>query len=337
VGHRARGLVDPDYNNADLNPLVPSIDLDDTAPNDSIYILPANSGLLQGCGNFPDGLVTATYPNCTFGASSWTWMGFRDQGDAGQSRDPQGRYFHGISYGPTLQNMNNGGLDNLRITTASGAASVLWFNGGNYRVAANFGFGPVAGNETPGWLEGQRCEVLPVELLHFTASEIGGTVRLAWATASEHNSDHFTVDRSTDGVWFVPIAQVPAAGDAQQRIDYLHDDAEPPVGTVFYRLRQFDRDGTEHTGPVAVVVRSGTVALSAWAQDGQVHLRTAGDAVRWSLVDLLGRTLSAGGPSAEPVIGIPEGTALLVVEAGADRQVFRVVRAGGAAVVTPLR
>lgn len=334
------------YNNADLNALVPPIDLDDTAPNDSIYILPANSGLLQGCGNFPDGLVTATYPNCTFGASSWTWMGFRDQGDAGQSRDPQGRYFHGISYGPTLQNMNNGGLDNLRITTASGAASVVWFNGGNYRVAANFGFGPVAGNETPGapnnaaneaWLEGQRCEVLPVELLHFTASEIGGIVRLAWATASEQNSDHFTVDRSTDGVWFVPIAQVPAAGDAQQRIDYLHDDVEPPARTVYYRLRQFDRDGTEHTGPVAVVVRSGTVALSVWAQDGQVHLLTAGAAVRWSVVDLLGRTFTTGGPSTDPVIGIPEGAALLLVEAGAERQVFRVVRAGGAAVVSPLR
>lgn len=332
------------YNGTDLNALVPPADLDDTAPNDSIYILPATSTLLQGCGNFPDGLVTATYPNCTFGGASWTWIGLRDQGDAGQTRDPQGRYFHGISYGPNLQNMNNGGLDNLRITTAGGAASVLWFNGGNFRQAASFSAGPVVGNETPGaannasnraWLKGIRCSVLPVELLYFTASAGAGGVRLAWATATEQSSDHFVVDRSTDGRWFSPIAHIPASGASATRVDYVHDDAPAPAGLLYYRLRQFDQDGAEHTGPVAAVLPgSDGPPMAAWGEAGAVRLDLGGGDARWRLLDSAGRTLAEGRATGTAGIVVPAGPSLLLVHDARAQHVLRIVSVNGHVAVT---
>ncbi|MBK9758884.1 MAG: hypothetical protein IPO90_02650 [Flavobacteriales bacterium] len=324
------------YNNADVNALVPAMDPSDTAPQDSIYILPANHVLLQGCGNYPDGLVTGTYPTCTYNAGSWTWMGYRDQGDAGQTRDANGRYFHGFSYGPSIQNMNNGGLDNLRITTLDGITRVIWFNSGDYRQAANFGNSLVAGYETPGdfnnpsnriWMRALRCAVLPVELIRFEAEDIGNTVRLRWSTASESNSDHFLVDRSSDGQWFEPIASTSAAGNSQQQVDYLYDDQQPLQGISYYRLRQFDLDGAEHTGPVVAVVRQphGTCTVNGDAAGIQAWF-TGNEPQPWSLVDMTGRILASGTGVESPVrVAVPEGISLFMAGSADAPMVFRVL------------
>ncbi len=336
------------YNGADLNASVPAMDPSDLAPHDSIYILPATSVLLNGCGNFPDGLVTANYPACTYGAGSWTWMGYRDQGDAGQTRDPNGRYFHGISYGPGLQNMNNGGLDNLRITTASAAASVLWFNSGNFRLAANFGFGAVAGNETPGapnnlanllWLRGIRCFALPVELVAFSVENLSDRVRLRWATATEHNSDHFTVDRSDDDLFFAPIAHLPAAGDSQHRVDYVHDDPDPRPGVSYYRLREIDNDGAETTSAAVAVVRHTAMSYVVIGDGpGNISLSASDANVPWSLIDPLGRVLATGGaPNGTAHIAIPDGLSLLIVGGVEAPAVFRIMGTAAGALIAPLR
>jgi hypothetical protein len=332
------------YNNADVNPLVPLMDPTDTAPHDSVYVLPANHALLQGCGSSPDGLITGNYATCAYGLGSWTWMGYRDQGDAGQTRDPFGRYFHGISYGPSLQNMNNGGLDNLRVTTLDGITRVIWFNSGNFRVAANFGNSLVAGYETPGafnnisnrlWMRAMRCTVLPVELISFNAEPVNALVRLRWTTATEQNSDHFLLDRSEDGQWFAPIADIPAAGTSQQLIDYVHDDRTPLNGTSYYRLRQFDLDGTEHTGPTAVVVRQTHASCSvSGGPDGLQAWFTSGVSQSWRLLDATGRLL-ANGTSSQGYVHVPVPPGLSVFLAGSEDApvVVRVMGAPGGVLV----
>ncbi len=325
------------YNNADVNPLVPAVDPSDLAPHDSIYILPANSPLLEGCGIYPDGLVTGTYPTCAFGASSWTWIGLRDQGDAGQTRNAQGRYFHGISYGPNLQNMNPGGLDALRITTASGPGNVLWFNGGNYRQAVNFGAGAVAGNETPGaannatnlaWLKSLRCIALPIELLSFDAENLADRVRLHWATATEENSSHFVIERSADGAQFEPIGYVDAAGNSHQRADYVHDDIAPLSGVSYYRLLEFDLDGAAVQSQAIAVVRRGNALVSIGCNEAGELVAAPGTApLPWSLVDELGRSIAQGVLNGSSVIGrVPSGVSLLVVGEGIGTALFRVIR-----------
>ena len=56
--------------------------------------------------------------------------------------------------------------------------------------------------------------VLPVELVDFQAETRGEEVVLTWATASEINNDYFTVERSSDGVSFEPIAEIKGAGNS---------------------------------------------------------------------------------------------------------------------------
>ncbi|HEX2618401.1 MAG TPA: T9SS type A sorting domain-containing protein, partial [Flavobacteriales bacterium] len=97
-----------------------------------------------------------------------------------------------------------------------------------------------SGNALPNLLD---CTVLPVELLYLKADSRGLSIDLTWATATERNSSHFIIERSSDAIDFKPIGEMPAAGDSQQAIDYGFTDASPLNGMNYYRLQQVDRDG----------------------------------------------------------------------------------------------
>ncbi len=94
---------------------------------------------------------------------------------------------------------------------------------------------------------------LPVNLTAFTARPSGPDARLAWATASETNSDYFAVERSANGVDFVQIGRVAGHGTTLTANTYAYTDggiAQQATGTVYYRLRQVDFDGTATYSPV---------------------------------------------------------------------------------------
>lgn len=94
---------------------------------------------------------------------------------------------------------------------------------------------------------------LPVELLYFDGTAYDKTNYLEWATATEHNSSHFVVEKSEDGYTWTSIGQQWAAINSTQEIRYdLMDDEVYPV-INYYRLKQFDIDGTnKEYGPIAI-------------------------------------------------------------------------------------
>lgn len=94
---------------------------------------------------------------------------------------------------------------------------------------------------------------LPVQLLSFTATRQGATVRTVWATASERNSAFFVLQRSTNGSTFSDVQQIAAQGNSLSYHDYTYIDTKPLSGTSYYRLRQVDLDGTVAYSPVATV------------------------------------------------------------------------------------
>lgn len=103
---------------------------------------------------------------------------------------------------------------------------------------------------------------LPVELLDFYYEQRNGAVQLFWVTATEKNSDYFTIERSLDGVHYTELAKKPGAGDSRTRQHYSHEDVNPFTGLNYYRLRQTDRDGASLTFPViSVNIASGTEEL----------------------------------------------------------------------------
>lgn len=85
--------------------------------------------------------------------------------------------------------------------------------------------------------------VLPVQLINFKAIQEEDKVKLEWATASENNSHHFTVERSIDGTGgWQPINSVEGAGNSSS-IHHYHATDQSPLPVSFYRLRQTDRNG----------------------------------------------------------------------------------------------
>jgi hypothetical protein len=94
---------------------------------------------------------------------------------------------------------------------------------------------------------------LPVELLYFEGKKAGNSNYLEWATATEHNSSHFVVEKSDDGFNWDKIGQLPSAGNSTQEIHYdLTDNNVSPVYN-YYRLKQFDIDGVnKEYGPIVI-------------------------------------------------------------------------------------
>jgi hypothetical protein len=62
-------------------------------------------------------------------------------------------------------------------------------------------------------------------------------------TASEINSSHFEIYRSTDGLDYEMLGTLESAGNSQALLDYAFVDHSPKLGLNYYRLRQVDFDG----------------------------------------------------------------------------------------------
>lgn len=142
--------------------------------------------------------------------------------------------------------------------------------------------------------------VLPVELLEFDAKAGEAHVDVLWSTASEQNSAYFKVQRSSDGLEFHTIGQVPAAGNSQGRLNYLFKDESPLPGVSFYRLEQVDLDGSSTLSQMVPVEFNGrSTRLAVYPNPTRDVLNVTYElpgegTVNWSVVDQSGRRVMSG-------------------------------------------
>lgn len=95
---------------------------------------------------------------------------------------------------------------------------------------------------------------LPITLVSFKAQPNGNEVDLMWQTASEINNAYFTIERSSNGIDFYPIATVEGAGNSTETINYEIADKNPLIGESFYRLKQTDFNGDFTYSPIETVI-----------------------------------------------------------------------------------
>ena len=93
----------------------------------------------------------------------------------------------------------------------------------------------------------QLTDIVPVELLAFTASVRNSEVQLLWSTASELNNRGFEIERSVNGNNnFVTVGFVDGKGSSTE-INYYSFIDNPQlsgINQIYYRLKQVDFDGT---------------------------------------------------------------------------------------------
>ena len=102
---------------------------------------------------------------------------------------------------------------------------------------------------------GNSGTILPIVLLYFEALPIASSVDLNWATAMEKDFEKFIVERSSTGLNFESIGEVPGQGKNIFNVEteYQFSDAYPLTGFNYYRLKALDLDGKFDYSSVRVV------------------------------------------------------------------------------------
>lgn len=139
-----------------------------------------------------------------------------------------------------------------------------------------FNFGANAGTTQIDNVVLYSPSTLPVSLISYQAVAIGTEAHLIWKTASETNNKSFTISRSSDGTNYKEIAMVEASASGQ----YSFVDRKMTPGHYFYRLAQFDNDGTSKILGIRKVTFEGSqdITLSVFPNPakGAIQLQTTG-------------------------------------------------------------
>lgn len=164
----------------------------------------------------------------------------------------------GQTYAFYITATNNSSTTGIRYTNNSGYTTIA--SDANVSIAGGIGktypFLVTYSNRSfNGTLHYAVGNVLPIELTSFYATSLDKSVRLNWSTASETKNDHFTLERSADGISWTTLQTIDGAGNSKQKTNYEVFDEAPLPGISYYRLSQTDFDRTPNYFPIKSVER----------------------------------------------------------------------------------
>jgi uncharacterized repeat protein (TIGR01451 family) len=139
---------------------------------------------------------------------------------------------------------------------------------------------------------------LPILLVSLKAKWVTDKVNLDWTTASENNSRHFEIERSTDNSTFRKIGEKNAAGNSSVQKNYSWIDSFPANHTSYYRLKLVDNDGKYKYSPVVSLQAGNSDATirsiypNPFTSDMQINLSLKKDQpVRIKISDARGQSV----------------------------------------------
>ncbi|MFM9986012.1 MAG: T9SS type A sorting domain-containing protein [Flavobacteriales bacterium] len=138
-----------------------------------------------------------------------------------------------------------------------------------------------------------NCSIyLPVELTDFGGEETGPINSLYWRTESEINNERFEIWSSVDGTAFDKIGEVNGNGSCQNSHDYIFSDRNPSALLTYYKLKQFDFNGTFQWSETIAVTRIASFSISPNPAEELLHISyisTSESEVTLQLSDVAGR------------------------------------------------
>ena len=94
---------------------------------------------------------------------------------------------------------------------------------------------------------------LPVKLEYFTVNKKGSQVEVDWKTSEEINVDHFGIEHSLDATSFRAVGSIKSKGSSTGgEYSYVH--STPAKGLQYYRLAEYDLDGTVTYFPIKSIL-----------------------------------------------------------------------------------
>lgn len=86
---------------------------------------------------------------------------------------------------------------------------------------------------------------LPTQLVYFNGYNDENQNTLVWETASEANSDHYSIEKSSDGINWSTIGTINSMGINSAVSNYSFHDDQDIGGLKYYKLAQIDKNGEE--------------------------------------------------------------------------------------------
>lgn len=120
-----------------------------------------------------------------------------------------------------------------------GSAAAVTSGVGSVTASGLSTFGP--------WVLSSLLSPLPIELISFEGKCSGDNVILSWCTASESNSDYFSIEQSVDGLDFTTVGSIGAAGTSGEKHCYQYKVAAIADGITYFRLRETDKNSRSET------------------------------------------------------------------------------------------
>lgn len=132
--------------------------------------------------------------------------------------------------------------------------------------------------------------ILPNELLYFTAKRNKTSVDVNWATTSEMNNSYFSVERSLDAVNFTTLQKVNTKalnGNSSITLTYSAVDYNPNGGVSYYRLKQTDINGNTKYSHIQTVnfEQSLTTAVYPNPTSGTLYISGIGTSEKSAIIE----------------------------------------------------
>ena len=126
-----------------------------------------------------------------------------------------------------------------------------------------FGEDPCGGTVKRLYIEAVYSFPLPLKLVSFSGSVNGSAIILQWQTSNEVNTKAFEVERSSDGINFLPVGKLAAANtDGNNFYSYTDNAAGQNAG--FYRLKMIDENGSFSYSSIIKVKSSSAARLTVF-------------------------------------------------------------------------
>ncbi|MCY7291031.1 MAG: T9SS type A sorting domain-containing protein, partial [Ferruginibacter sp.] len=187
------------------------------------------------------------------------------------------RYANVAASAPALQNMEyyidvDPGYGLATVISISGANIIEVLNNINISIPNNLTAGThflhIRSKQNPWSIDNaipfNVAIVVPVTWLYVKAQLLNNNSLIQWATANELNSKLYEVEWSTNGINFIKIGSVNAAGNTSSNSNYNFTHDKPANGFNYYRLKQIDIDGKFKYSDIVKVLRQQNNAISIY-------------------------------------------------------------------------
>lgn len=103
---------------------------------------------------------------------------------------------------------------------------------------------------------------LPVTLERFTAVAKNNSVQLEWTAHHDKPNTWFTVQRSSNGIQFESLGNIPVDNNGRGNKLYRFTDDQPGTGTLYYRLEIHEEARKQYSSTVSVKMKDAGLSIN---------------------------------------------------------------------------